>query len=341
MGSGITRPRAFDDDLQYHGKDIVDERTSRRHHDFGAASSSSAANVSEIFKVSSTMLRVEDMDKQFNRRTSHIDGDSGDYEHIIMGAVSNDTIRRLLRSELKTGAFANFIKSGRLPRTYSELLTHVMNIEKCKRSLKDPDFVHEEFLRLFEHYKRRSVKHTESGELSHPSVLIFKTLRQKRTEADELPPPIDSMSIDDMRKQMLKSQEEILGLLAPTLSEFLLSDSFMETFAVDDETADGGNSFDHSSPTCQEFRRFRKHGKTHPNTIELESNVNGILMSRFHDAKLTGFDLEIVSPVITPPPRLSLASSGGADVPSPSSSTSRRRSGRHRRSSDESPAEAT
>jgi hypothetical protein len=132
-----------------------------------------------------------------------------------------------------------------------------------------------------------------------------------------------------------------LGLLAPTLSEFLLSDSFMEAFTMDDEAADG-NDFDHSSPTFQEFRRFRKQGKTHPNTIELESNINGILMNRFHDAKLTGFDLEIVSPVITPPPRSSLPSSGDADEPTPLSAASMKRCGRRRRrSTDESPAEAT
>jgi hypothetical protein len=252
--------------------------------------------------------------------------DDEDFESIIVGAVSNKTIRGILRKELHCGAFATFIRDLYYPGPQLEFLNHVMNIEACRRSVQSDDVIHDQFLNIYRYYEfkaeraiiegnkirqARREENAKEGGVTHPnrsyshpqaSVLIFRSLQKHLKATQLLAIPIADLSVLEMRKLMRKSQEEILGLLAVPLAEYILSPEYDPYNDLDDDAVARRRTEKTTPPP------FSVHGEdgiqSNQFTAALEASVNKTLMARFREARLSHFNLNLISPSTTPPARL-------------------------------------
>jgi hypothetical protein len=252
-----------------------------------------------------------------------VDDDDEDFESIIIGSVSNKTIKGILRKELQSGAFATFIRDLYYPGPQLEFLNHVMNIEACRRSVQSDDAIlHDQFLNIYRYYERKSensiiedkrVRQTRIDDDSskegsatrshrsscpHASVLIFRSLQKHLKATQLLAIPIEDLSATEMRKMMRKSQEEILGLLAVPLAEYILSPQYDPFNNPDDDVI--GRRTEKTTPPFSVHAS--KDGLKSPNqfTAALEASVNKTLMARFREARLSHFNLNLISPTTTP-----------------------------------------
>jgi hypothetical protein len=135
-----------------------------------------------------------------------------------MNSISNESMRKLIKVEVQQKAFASFVEQYHSPGPGKELLNHVINIEKCRKT-RDPNKMKEEILRLYAHYEKRARAKREV-EPHHAAVFIFRSLEPEK--------PIESLSTEDLKKLIVKSQEDVIGTLVPLFAQFMYSPHYSD-----------------------------------------------------------------------------------------------------------------
>jgi hypothetical protein len=223
-----------------------------------------------------------------------------EYESIIIAAISNETVRAILKGELQEKAFGKFIDEFHADDGHGKIMyEYVVNIEKCKRQFDDTRVIHEEFLKLYEYFKALSAKFSATDP-EHPAVVIFETLQCNDR--------VDFLTYLELRKLMIKSQADVIGIIAPILANFVMSPFYKKkadvpptkspaptierkkmkkpsvTFEEDDDD-DDENEYSENEMTEEESTSYRNNSLRNDSLDEM---LEAFPPLREHDEEATG-----------------------------------------------------